>query len=67
MRIWLKALRERKNLSQNQLAIKTNIDVSSISKYELGIRRPSPEKAKIIADVLGFDWTMFYADKNDTA
>jgi len=32
------------------------VDVTMVSKIELGERRPSVNLAKRIADVLGFDW-----------
>ncbi len=68
MRSWFKNLRITENLSQNNVAIMSGVDVTTINKIELGERRPSVEVAKKIAEVLnfkkyGFDWTKFYEDE----
>jgi len=39
------------------------VDVTMISKIELGERRPSVKVAKRIASVLGFDWTQFFEEE----
>ena len=62
MRNWLKAYREKKNISQQQLATLVDIDITAIGKYENGKRRPSVDTAKKIAEVLDFDWTRFYEE-----
>ena len=62
MRKWLKDARLAKGMTQAHLANKLNIDITTVGKYELGERRPSPEIAQAIAAVLGFDWTLFYQD-----
>ena len=67
MRSWLKELRVHKNFTRKKLANVVNVDVTSIAKYEQGERRPSPEVAQRIADVLGFDWTKFFDGEADTA
>lgn len=41
------------------------VDVTTINKIELGERRPSPDTAKAIALVLGFNWTKFYEDNQE--
>lgn len=63
MRRWLQDARLRKNMSKHDLARSVCVDISAIGKYERGERRPSVEKAKEIAEVLGFDWTLFYPDE----
>lgn len=49
----ISSLRKQKNISQVELAEKTNISRDGISKYERGDIVPSVEYAKRIADVLG--------------
>ena len=65
MRTWLKDIRAKKELTQQEVANAANVDVTMISKIELGERRPSVEVAKKIASVLGFNWTRFYEDEDD--
>ena len=67
MRTWLKNIRTEKNLTQSEIAKMAGVDVTMISKIELGERRPSVEVAKKIAAVLGFNWTRFYEDDQDKA
>lgn len=62
---WLKELRKSKGFTQDKVTELTGIDRRYISMIENGIRRPSPEVAMRIAEVLGFDWTMFYT-KSET-
>ena len=63
MRTWLKDIRAKKKLTQQKVANAANVDVTMISKIELGKRQPSVKVAKKIAAVLGFDWTRFYDDE----
>ena len=65
MRIWLKDIRAQQNMTQQEVAKAANVDVTMISKIELGERQPSVKVAKKIASVLGFDWTLFYQDEDD--
>ena len=60
LREWLANYRVEKGLTKKQLAETVQLDISAIGKYERGERRPSPEKAKVIAETLGFDWTKFF-------
>ncbi len=60
MRTWLKDIRAKKGLTQQEVANAANVDVTMISKIELGERQPSVKVAKKIAEALGFDWTRFY-------
>ena len=62
MRNWLKDLRLAKELTQESVANMAGVDVTTINKIELGERRPSPDTAKAIAQVLGFNWTKFYEE-----
>lgn len=65
MRFWLRDLRLNNQMSQKDVANLASVDVTTINKIELGERRPSPELAKKIAAVLGFDWTRFFEDEED--
>lgn len=60
--VWLKAMRERKNLSQGDVSEAVGITQASYSNIENGKRTPSVPVAKKIAAVLGFDWTRFYEE-----
>ena len=46
LRTWLKDIRAKKELTQQEVANAANVDVTMISKIELGERRPSVEVAK---------------------
>ena len=65
MRTWLKDIRAKKELTQQEVANAANVDVTMICKIELGERRPSVEVAKKIASVLEFPWTRFYEDDGE--
>lgn len=54
----LKELRVSKNLSQMQLAVKTNISQSAIAKWELGKTEPTASAIITLADF--FDETTDY-------
>lgn len=56
-----KGLEERK-LSKNQAAIILAVDRSYITHIVNGKKKPSPDMAKRIGLLLGFDWRIFYAD-----
>ncbi len=60
MRIWLMNIREKKKLSQSQLAKNIGVSRQAINSIEHGKRKPSVEIAKKIANELNFDWTDFY-------
>ena len=62
-RIWLKQIREAKNMDQKEIAAKTKITQAYYSYIENGDRNPSVESAQKIAEVLNFDWTMFFPSK----
>ena len=62
MRKWLKNERNKRGLTQPALANLAGVHVTAVNKYELGTRTPNPKLAKKIADILGFDWALFYED-----
>lgn len=65
MRKWFKTARLSKGLTQDKLAKLADVNVTTINKIELGGRRPSPKVAKAIAEVLDFDWTLFYKSSDN--
>lgn len=65
MRKWMKKNRMTKNLTQKELADLCNIKRTTVTEIENGKSRPSVEVAKSIANVLGFDWTKFYEEKEE--
>ena len=62
MRDWLMKIREEQGLSQYDVAAKAGISQSFYSAIELGNRgsKLPVQTAKKIAEVLGFEWDMFY-------
>lgn len=58
----IKELRQKHNLTQEELAHKLHISDKSISKWELGLSKPSLENLEIIAEV--FDITLDELIKN---
>jgi DNA-binding XRE family transcriptional regulator len=63
----LRDKREEANLTQEELATQAKVTQQMISDCETGRRRPSPEVALRIADVLKIEisemWGMFYGSK----
>lgn len=54
--------RERKGISQDELASRIGTSRQSISAIERGIAKPSVENAKKIASVLDLRWSDFYEE-----
>ena len=65
MRSWLKELRHKSHLTQEQLAKMVGISRTMITEIENGNANPSVKVAKKIAAVLGFHWTSFFEDEYD--
>jgi len=68
-REWLQSIRSNLRLTQKKIARLIGISQNYYSWIEIGKRRPSPEVAKKISDVLkfvdyGFDWTEFFNESN---
>lgn len=57
----LKKVRERRNFTQAQLAIDSDLDISYISRIENGKISPSLIYLKYIADTLGVDINELFA------
>ena len=49
----IRLYRQQKNLSQAELALKSNVNNKSLSRYELGSSIPPSDALKNIADALG--------------
>lgn len=64
---WLRELRCSKELTEVAVAEQTGISQQHYNFIENGKRRPSPEVAKRIAAVLGFAWTRFYEEPEESA
>lgn len=62
VRTWLKVLRRNFNMTQLEVAKASGISRSYYTKLELGIKTPQVDVAKRIANVLGFEWTIFFDD-----
>ncbi|GIO84591.1 putative HTH-type transcriptional regulator YqaF [Paenibacillus faecis] len=60
-RTLLISYRDIKGLTQEQVAELCDIKRPYYTMIELGKRRPSVDVAKRIAEVLGFEWTLFFA------
>lgn len=52
----IRELRKKHNLTQEDLALKLNISDKSISKWEMGVARPSLDNLQIMAEI--FDMTL---------
>lgn len=61
-RVWLISYREKKGISQSEVARQIGITQQMYNFIENNKRSPSVEIAKKIADVLNFSWTKFYED-----
>lgn len=60
MRAWLRDIRRIKGMTEKQVADTVGISQAAYHFIEHGQRNPTPSVAQRIADVLGFDWTLFY-------
>ena len=58
----LKTKRLDKEMSQAEVANMIGVNVTSINKYELNRRRPSPGVAQKLAKLFDFEWTIFYVE-----
>ena len=62
-RTWLIEARKKAMLNQKEAACRSGISQPSYCAIEKGKSSPRVLIAKKIAEVLGFDWTLFYEDK----
>lgn len=56
----LRKMRSDKNMTMRQVADAVEISESMYCLIENGKRRPSPDVAQRLGELLGFDWTWFY-------
>ncbi len=59
-REWMIEAREKKSLTQMELAKQIGISHRTIGHFETGYRTPSIVFAKKVAKALDVDWTKFY-------
>ena len=55
----LKIYRERKNMTQKEVAEYLELEPAAISKYESGMREPNIESLKKLSEILKFRWMNF--------
>ena len=60
----LKECREKRSLTQNELAIKTGLHITTIGNYEIDRREPKATQLKLLADALDVSLEDFFADNN---
>ncbi len=65
--VHLLAIRKQRGMTQKSVAEQAGIRQNSYCNIEKGKRGVSVETAKRIAAVLGFEWTRFYEDANESA
>lgn len=66
-RIWMLQKRLEKDMTQIKLAEQVDVSDRTISEIERGNREPSGRLAMKIANVLGFDMSLFFEDKDEIA
>ena len=61
---WLRETRIAAGVASKDVAGRAGVTQQFYNYIENEKRRPSPEVAKKIAEILGFDWTRFYDEKS---
>ena len=62
-RLWMRKIRRKMRLTQQQLATLATVSEPTVSGLETGrIKRPSVAVAQLLAEVLQVPWTKFYED-----
>ena len=67
MRVWLKNIRLEAKKTMKNISTEAGISESYYSQIENGTRNASVSVAKKIAEVLGFDWQMFFEEESKGA
>lgn len=62
MREWLINIRKLKGLTQKEVAESCGVSRTCYAHYEQGIRTPNGRKAKVVGELLGFSWTLFFEE-----
>ncbi|WP_096269470.1 helix-turn-helix transcriptional regulator [Paucisalibacillus globulus] len=60
MRAWLKEMRDKRLMTQEEVARLSGISRSHYTHIEQGNKTPSVEVAKAIAKTLKFNWVLFF-------
>ena len=63
--MFLKNIREQKNMTQNEIATNSGISRQYYGLIETGERKVPVWTAKKIAAALDFEWQKFYEDENE--
>ena len=66
MRNWLVDIRRSKGLSQKAVCEAIGITQPTYWEYEHEDCKPSPQTAQKIGKFLGFDWTRFYTEQEES-
>ncbi len=67
MRKWFKEVREKAGMTQEKIAQEVGVTRQFIGMIENDCANPCPDKAKAIAELLGFEWTLFYENIKTSA
>ena len=59
-RTWLIQIRKNRGWRQEDVAAEVGLSRSYYCQIENGVKTPHPDKAKALASLLGFEWTLFY-------
>ncbi|QSO48679.1 helix-turn-helix transcriptional regulator [Alicyclobacillus mengziensis] len=59
-RTWLIRLRHQRRMSQQQIAMRARISRNYLSEIECGVKNPSVDVSKRIAQVVGCEWIQFF-------
>lgn len=59
-RKWLENRRKDSKLTVAEICKRVGISITYYRYIEIGQRRPSPQVAQKIAEILDFDWTLFF-------
>lgn len=65
VRTWLIDIRKSHELTHDMVAKQSQIKRQYYGMIESGVRDPSVAVAKRIADVLNFDWTLFFKQEGN--
>lgn len=60
--IWLTNKRKKLKKNYTEMARYLGLPLTTYMYYEKGYRKPSVSQAKILAEKLGVNWTIFFED-----